>query len=261
MALQQGHTVWVSMRSRLLKCNSDQLRPANHEEAVGAELQRSGEIRELLLQSKAHRAGAVDVSREGTPPQEAWDRGVPQDLAIAVDHGQGHALDVIPEEQAMSGEMPGMPLIRDLHPQPRAEWGSVSGPSLQDDQQPSQASRQLSSQTVEEPLGEPQPAATASETASTGQDRGKRKEMVPAPKTPAGHRVRRQVQDLEERIIGRELRRMEREERAASRTPRGGGAPFTDNVPDTSVPATSSANSEPPGGEGVGSQLTTMRAL
>ena len=35
VVLQQGHTVWVSLRSRLLKCNSDQLRAASHEEAVG----------------------------------------------------------------------------------------------------------------------------------------------------------------------------------------------------------------------------------
>ena len=218
VALQQGHTVWVSMRSRLLKCNSDQLRQANHKEAVGAELQRSGEIRDLLLQSKAHRAGAVDVSKEGTPPQEAWDTGVPLEPAIAIDHSQGQALDAIPEEEAMPGRMPGMPLLRDLRPLSPVE-GSEPGTSLREDQQPLQASRQLSSQTVEEPLGEPQPAATASETTSTAHESGKRKQMIPAPKTPAGHRVRRQVEDFEERIIARELRRIEREERAASRTP------------------------------------------
>ena len=73
---QSGHTVWVSMRARLLKCNSDQLRSASHEEAIGAELLKDGHIKDLVSQTSSHRAGAIDVASEGAPPVEAWD-GVP----------------------------------------------------------------------------------------------------------------------------------------------------------------------------------------
>ena len=38
IVLQVGHTVYVSMRARLWKCNSDQLRAATHYESVGAAL-------------------------------------------------------------------------------------------------------------------------------------------------------------------------------------------------------------------------------
>eukprot|EP00969_Alexandrium_andersonii_P318103 14051060-Alexandrium_andersonii.AAC.1 len=36
--LQRGGSVWVAMRSRLWKCSSEQLRSANREESMGAEL-------------------------------------------------------------------------------------------------------------------------------------------------------------------------------------------------------------------------------
>ena len=69
--MQSGHTVWVSMRARLWKCNSDQLRAATHYEAVGADLARAGELQEVIEQVRGPRAGAVDVSLEGSPPAEA----------------------------------------------------------------------------------------------------------------------------------------------------------------------------------------------
>lgn len=70
VVLQAGHTVWVSMRARLWKCNSDQLRPASHHESVGADMARSGELQELIRQGRSSKAGAVDVTAEGTPPDE-----------------------------------------------------------------------------------------------------------------------------------------------------------------------------------------------
>lgn len=51
------------MRSRLLNCNSDQLRPATRREEFG-------ELQELSEQLSSHRAGAVDVTKDGTPPLE-----------------------------------------------------------------------------------------------------------------------------------------------------------------------------------------------
>ena len=76
MLLQSGHSVWVSMRSRLLKCNSDQLRAATHYEAMGAEISKRGDLEEILQQVLSNRTGAIDVAREGTPPAEAFDSGI-----------------------------------------------------------------------------------------------------------------------------------------------------------------------------------------
>ncbi|CAK8995053.1 Retrovirus-related Pol polyprotein from transposon TNT 1-94 [Includes: Protease, partial [Durusdinium trenchii] len=67
VVLQAGHTVWVSMRARLWKCNSDQLRPATHHESIGADMARSGELQDLIAQGRSTKAGAVDVTTEGTP--------------------------------------------------------------------------------------------------------------------------------------------------------------------------------------------------
>ena len=69
---QDSHSVWISMRSRIWKCCSDQLRPANHIEPLGAELIGSKDLADVLEQSKGKRAGAVDVASEGPPPSEAW---------------------------------------------------------------------------------------------------------------------------------------------------------------------------------------------
>ena len=67
VVLQAGHTVWVSMRARLWKRNSDQLRPATHHESIGADMARSGELQDLITQGRSTKAGAVDVTAEGTP--------------------------------------------------------------------------------------------------------------------------------------------------------------------------------------------------
>ena len=70
--LQNGHTVYVAMRSRLWKCNSDQLRPASSTEELAMEVVTSGQYRDLLQQMQGQRTGAIDVAREGTPPDDAW---------------------------------------------------------------------------------------------------------------------------------------------------------------------------------------------
>ena len=59
------------MRARLWKCNSDQLRPASHFESIGADLARAGELQDLIKQGRSSKAGAVDVTAEGSPPPEA----------------------------------------------------------------------------------------------------------------------------------------------------------------------------------------------
>ena len=70
--LQNGHTVYVAMRSRLWKCNSDQLRPASDTEDLAMQVVMSDQYRQLLQQLQQQRHGAVDVAREGTPEPEAW---------------------------------------------------------------------------------------------------------------------------------------------------------------------------------------------
>ena len=77
MIKQAGHTVWVAMRSRLWRCNVDQIREAVESESLGADLLRTIDAKELLRQTNpGPRAGAVDVQREGTPPDGAWDEPV-----------------------------------------------------------------------------------------------------------------------------------------------------------------------------------------
>ena len=70
--LQNGHTVYVAMRSRLWKCNSDQLRPATPTEELGMQVLSSEQYRDLLQQMQSQRTGAVDVAREGSPGEDAW---------------------------------------------------------------------------------------------------------------------------------------------------------------------------------------------
>ena len=65
--MQKGHTVWVAMRARLWKCNVDQVRPATATEAMGIEV-----VQELLKDATGKRAGALDVEKEGPPPDDAF---------------------------------------------------------------------------------------------------------------------------------------------------------------------------------------------
>jgi hypothetical protein len=61
--LQNGHTVYVAMRIRLWKCNSNQLRPANSTEELAMEVVTSGQYRDLLQQMQgSHRCSSRRVS-------------------------------------------------------------------------------------------------------------------------------------------------------------------------------------------------------
>eukprot|EP00971_Amphidinium_carterae_P186679 3705641-Amphidinium_carterae.2 len=67
--LQTGHTVWIAMRSRLWRCNSDQVRNAAAAETLGTEMVSAGQFRELMSHIRtSHGASALDVSKEGAPP-------------------------------------------------------------------------------------------------------------------------------------------------------------------------------------------------
>ena len=201
--MQSGHSVWISMRSRIWKCSSDQLRSASSAESIGAELMGSSELEDILTQTRAKRAGAVDVESEGSPPSNAWDQ------ITAPHHQEVPALPepplVRPEEVSPpletipEGHAPMQSLIRDILPE-------VPFPPLEERHDPP---RQVSIQTAEEPQVEPTPSVN---TESSQESKRPRTE---APMTP-GY-VRRRVAQTEseklEREALRELKRLEREER------------------------------------------------
>ncbi len=234
---QQGHSVWVSMRSRLLKCNSDQLRPASHDEAIGAELQKSGEIRDLLHQASSHRAGAVDVASEGAPGDEAWDQPVAREEAPQVIMDRHEPLQPIAEEGEIENTIspPALQdhgLLRDVAidvapatPLPGAAPATPLPAVLQ-------RPRQMSVQTADEPLAEPRPevSRTPSESERSGTlsvaSEPKRRRRTSNPgvvtqrveaieNTENKRKADSELQRLERQAV-RELRRLRREEREAA---------------------------------------------
>eukprot|EP00959_Pyramimonas_sp_CCMP1952_P195397 4085965-Pyramimonas_sp.AAC.1 len=73
VVLAEGTTIWVAMRTRLWKCSVEQVRLASSDEELGIQIAQSPQWAELLRQAQTRRAAAVDVQREGAPPDEAWD--------------------------------------------------------------------------------------------------------------------------------------------------------------------------------------------
>ena len=66
VALQDGTTVWVSMRGRLWKCAREQIREATNHESFGAELLTHDHLRQLLTDARSPQTltEAVDVPAE-----------------------------------------------------------------------------------------------------------------------------------------------------------------------------------------------------
>ena len=66
VALQDGTTVWVSMRGRLWKCAREQIREATNHESLEAELLTHDHLRQLLTDARSPQTltEAVDVSAE-----------------------------------------------------------------------------------------------------------------------------------------------------------------------------------------------------
>ena len=88
VVLQSGHIIWVAGRSRRWKCSTDQVRHATSTEAAGAELIHHFDACNLLLEARpGQRTGAIDVSRGGALPSDAWDRPVQPDPAAGVGSG------------------------------------------------------------------------------------------------------------------------------------------------------------------------------
>ena len=208
VVMQHSHTVWVSMRSRLLKCSSDQLRPATHFESLGADLSQTGEIQELLQQVRSSRAGAVDVQSEGTPPQEAFDEQVPLRPGIHQPVVQD-ALPTIHEEEEDGGLDSSQPgrghVLRDA---PEAESPQIH-----------------SGRRIEEPVrrvsvAEPEPSP--SEASTNSEESKRRKIEIASVEEPPETRDRAPKRSSElqnqklEKLAIKELRRLNREERSRS---------------------------------------------
>lgn len=182
--MQSGHTVWVSMRARLLKCNSDQLRPASRDEAIGAELQKSGDIKELLDQASSHRAGAVDVSSEGSPGHESCEQPIVPEEAPQVPLGTQPGLAPIAEEDEGEGQEAGapQPLLRNISvpPTPAAQGAAPAtplpgaAPATPLPRVPIGAIRQVSQVTQDEPQIEPVPSISSASGLERASGRVKR---------------------------------------------------------------------------------------
>eukprot|EP00439_Symbiodinium_sp_Y106_P022367 s729_g2.t1 len=105
--LHHGTTVWVAMRARLWKCNVDQVRPASSTEALGVEVVNSLQYQDLLKNLGGKRAGAVDVTAEGSPPEDAWEQpreeeGPVIEPAVARTSGEGN--EGLQENPVSAGE-------------------------------------------------------------------------------------------------------------------------------------------------------------
>eukprot|EP00435_Cladocopium_sp_Y103_P027150 s2554_g6.t1 len=164
--LQNGHTVYVAMRSRLWKCNSDQLRPASSTEELAMQVVTSEQYRDLMSQMRSQRTGAVDVAREGPPPPQAWRTTMSNSeegaTVIPAERGEG-ALH--PADREVSQDARGDPPEAQgtgagaghlLRPLPGGGLSSNAAPALARQQvQTHRESRRGSLETVSEPLSEP----------------------------------------------------------------------------------------------------------
>ena len=209
LVLQAGHTAWVSMRSRLWKCNVDQLRPASRLEATGAELSRAGELQEVAAQARAGRAGAIDVSQEGSPPEESSSLPSPVLDEARVQVAPDAHLPAIPEEEEIAEvprASPGMgSLTRGSFPIPSTPAPGTPAPGTPMIQPA--FNRRV---TEPEPQQEPSRGSSAAPSVSSSTDTSRQRERGNRPPPT-------ELKELE-RLALRELRRLKKEERATSST-------------------------------------------
>ena len=243
VVLQTRHTVYVSMRVRLWKCNSDQLRAASHYESIGAALSDTKEMQEILEHSRAGRCGAVDVAAEGSPPADSEEQQVPQAEPQAVPRHR--PLPPIAEEEAVEPEGPERPgpgmgqLLRQV------EQGVQDVRAAPENPNPSEMPSRARMVSQEEPLEEPAPIEKKRRTSiSTGSS---------GLSTPRSGKVKRQVDQIErivrssasssatrmENEIARELQKFERDRKlarkevaASSTTPPDAASQASDQPPE-----------------------------
>eukprot|EP00435_Cladocopium_sp_Y103_P028304 s1227_g7.t1 len=253
---QYNHSVWVAMRSRVWKCSSDQLRPANDAESLGAEMLDSGELQAIPQNTKSKRASAIDVGAEGPPPPEAFDQ---QPLSIESPEVHSilspHRLATIPEEEQSAEQPSGTQPSSDV--ERAVGTGSLLRrlPEHLPHQTPSHNdSRRTSIQTIEEPLIEPSPTTAAAARDTTeildhdppsterpGTDK-RRKSTITSVQasSPSGLPVKKRVAEIEQEKLEREalkyLRQMKREERANRPSNPLASIPASSSAPPEAIP-------------------------
>eukprot|EP00435_Cladocopium_sp_Y103_P074255 s37_g47.t1 len=237
--MQHKHSVWVSMRSRIWKCSSDQLRAASHLESLGAELVGSEALRDILTQVKSKQAGAVDVESEGPPEHGAWDVTVSPSHeecpAISSQDSSPEALPPIPEEGSSEPSIQPQPLIRDFLPVvPAPETPATPG-------RREPMPRQASTMTQEEPLGEPVPSNPGAVRPSTAPSDEEAKRRRTSSHSSDHSQDRKRAAEVEqvrlEREALRELRRLAREDRQLGRAPSSSAASASQTQRDISARA------------------------
>ena len=260
--LQNGHTVYVAVRSRLWKCNVDQLRPANEMEELGMQVVQSRQYQDLLQQMQQQRQGAVDVEREGPPPPDAWRRPVHRTEGAP-------ALSLpnpgLPPEEAGERERRREDVGREHHilrerpdpvPQPPLVMGPRGLPLM-----PREEVRRGSHSTVSEPASEPRGQGEDTEAKRRrilpplpeAQDEGRERESAATSTTqppPTGPQqlVRSRAQEIEERLEEERARREEaRVGRRRSRSP----LPFTMRREREEIEAECEETSVPDSGAGT----------
>ena len=102
VVLSNNNTVYVGMRSRLWRCSAEQIRPALPSEILGKDLASDPALSSLLRKViSGTRAGAVDVIKEGPPPQDArWQQveQVQEGAQIAEEVQVAHPVEHAPQE-------------------------------------------------------------------------------------------------------------------------------------------------------------------
>ena len=221
--LQNGHTVYVAMRSRLWKCNVDQLRPATQTEELGMEVIQSMQYKDLLQQMQKQRQGAIDVEKEGPPPEDAWrnyriqeeeaptlslpqqdqsERRTEGDLPMPLEHPQNRAVIVGPMPEPTRRGAPSIgPDSR------RGSIGTISEPASEPRGPLEEAEMEVKRRRTLPPVPEEGTGADASSSSTppAAETRGER-----APRSEAASSqpletatVSQRVQDIEDRIEGR----------------------------------------------------------
>ena len=178
--LQNGHTVYVAMRSRLWKRNSDQLRPATPTEELGMQVLSSEQYRDLLQQMQSQRTGAVDVAREGAPGEDAWRTPMrnPEERetirSIVPEEAQrarGEERESGTRDGPAAGGTGSGHLLRGLGEQGAGHMNNQQGTARE--------SRRASLETVSEPYSEPQGEAASIRSEDSDTKRRRLDELQP----------------------------------------------------------------------------------
>ena len=173
-------------------------------------------MKEILQQSRQGRCGAVDVASEGSPPEDAADREVPDFDSRNSVASVSMPLPSIPEERSTDIVVPRTPAPTTPAPQTpgvgqghllrNVGQGAITTEPALPAEAPSTPMTRTRASTREEPLAEPAPPdkkPRVSEVSVTGS------EPSSTPRSDQS-RVKRQVSEIELSIEEQESKRLEK---------------------------------------------------